>query len=495
VASIRRPTRRSLGLVVSTICALVALFGLTANAGAITRSGGTGTDPWITSELPDYAPGSTVNLLGGSWQPGEAVHINVNDSVGQTWVFNDDVTATSNGDISDTFNLPNWFVATYSVTATGASGTATYTFTDSNPQTISISPASVTVAPGSTAAYTVTLTAGGNNNPCNVTFSASGLPTGATATFGTNPVTTTGGATSTSLMISTTGATPTGSFSIGVSGTNSGAGCQGPGPVAATGTLTINSPCTAPVVTTHPTDQSITYGQNTTFTGAASGTSPSVQWQVSTDGGTNYTNLPAQTSATLTLTKPAVALNGNKYHAVFTNACGSATSNAATLSVAPKNLTINGAVANNKVYNGNDSATVDFTGASLNGVVGGDTVTIDSSGYSSHFDNKNVGTNKPVTTTGVTLGGADAGNYTVSQPSGLKANITARDLTVTAHGQNKVYDGTTAATVTLTTDALSGDIVNAAYTSASFADKNVGTGKSVSVSGSRSRGPTPATTT
>ena len=48
---------------------------------------------------------------------------------------------------------------------------------------------------------------------------------------------------------------------------------------------------------------------------------------------------------------------------------------------------------------------------------------------------------------------------------------------------NKSYDGTTSATVTLATDAIGGDVVTAAYTSASFADKNVGNGKPVSVSG------------
>jgi hypothetical protein len=114
------------------MCALVALIALAGNAGAATRTGGTGTDPWIASELPDYAPGSTVNLLGGSWQPGEAVHVNVNDNDGQTWSRDVDVTADPSGDISDSFALPNWFVAQYTVTATGASGTATTTFTDGN---------------------------------------------------------------------------------------------------------------------------------------------------------------------------------------------------------------------------------------------------------------------------------------------------------------------------------------------------------------------------
>ena len=115
------------------MCALVALFGLAGNAGAATRSGGTGTDPWVASELPDYSPGDTVSLIGGSWQPGESVHVVVNDDAGQTWSRTVDLTADANGGIGDSFTLPDWFVATYSVTATGAtSGTATSSFTDGN---------------------------------------------------------------------------------------------------------------------------------------------------------------------------------------------------------------------------------------------------------------------------------------------------------------------------------------------------------------------------
>src|ERR1044072_2786445 len=105
-AAARTDGARGLWLFFMMVAALVAVLAFAGNAGAVTRSGGTGTDPWISSELPDYAPGSTVNLLGGSWQPGESVHIYVNDSDGQTWVFNDDVTADADGDIGDSLNLP-----------------------------------------------------------------------------------------------------------------------------------------------------------------------------------------------------------------------------------------------------------------------------------------------------------------------------------------------------------------------------------------------------
>src|ERR671913_1299217 len=87
--------------------------------------------PTIQSDKEDYPPSDTVILTGSGWQPGESVNINVNDDEGQTWNRNVDVIADENGGVRDEFVLPDWFVATYSVTATGASGAiATSTFTD-----------------------------------------------------------------------------------------------------------------------------------------------------------------------------------------------------------------------------------------------------------------------------------------------------------------------------------------------------------------------------
>src|ERR687890_2278407 len=87
--------------------------------------------PTIQSDKEDYPPADTVILTGSGWQPGETVNINVNDDEGQTWNRNVDVIADENGGVRDEFVLPDWFVAIYSVTATGSSGTiATSTFTD-----------------------------------------------------------------------------------------------------------------------------------------------------------------------------------------------------------------------------------------------------------------------------------------------------------------------------------------------------------------------------
>ena len=88
----------------------------------------------------------------------------------------------------------------------------------------------------------------------------------------------------------------------------------------------------APVVTLNPVSQTKLVGQSVTFTAAASGTpTPTVQWQVDTGGGFN--NLAGATNTTLTIPSVTLAMNGNKYRAVFTNVAGTATTTAATLTV------------------------------------------------------------------------------------------------------------------------------------------------------------------
>src|SRR5205823_7069718 len=126
----------------------------------------------------------------------------------------------------------------------------------------------------------------------------------------------------------------------------------------------------------------------------------------------------------------------------------------------------------NKVYDGTTAATVTFS----DDRVSGDIVTASDS---ASFANKNVGNGKTVSVTGISISGTDAGNYTFNTTANTTADITARPLTVSATGISKVYDGTTAATVNLFDNRVSGDVFTDSYTSATFADKNVGTGKSV----------------
>ncbi|MGH7168703.1 MAG: beta strand repeat-containing protein, partial [Gemmataceae bacterium] len=90
----------------------------------------------------------------------------------------------------------------------------------------------------------------------------------------------------------------------------------------------------APTVTTNPISQTVTAGGDVSFTASASGNpTPSVQWQISTDGGTVWTDISGATSTTLTLTGITSAMDGDEYEAVFTNSVGDATTSAATLAV------------------------------------------------------------------------------------------------------------------------------------------------------------------
>ncbi|KTB47423.1 hypothetical protein DEALK_02680, partial [Dehalogenimonas alkenigignens] len=91
-------------------------------------------------------------------------------------------------------------------------------------------------------------------------------------------------------------------------------------------------------------------------------------------------------------------------------------SNTASVTVTPKALTVSGITGVNKVYNGNTTANLNTGGAALVGVLGGQTVTLNTAGAVGAFADKNIGTGKTVTISGLTIGGADVANYTLTQP-------------------------------------------------------------------------------
>jgi hypothetical protein len=93
-------------------------------------------------------------------------------------------------------------------------------------------------------------------------------------------------------------------------------------------TLTVNA---APAVSANPTDTTVCEGAFASFSAAANGSS-AVQWQVSINGGASFTDITGATSGTLTFATNT-SQNGNRYRAVFTSTCGTATSSAAVLTV------------------------------------------------------------------------------------------------------------------------------------------------------------------
>ena len=141
---------------------------------------------------------------------------------------------------------------------------------------------------------------------------------------------------------------------------------------------------TKPTVTTQPTDQTSGQGGVATFTAAATAVglnqTPTVQWQVSSDGGATYTDLAGQTSGTLSLSNIPASANGDKYRAAFTNGIGTTDSNAATLTVATSGYWTVGSDGGIFAF-GNAQFYGSQGGSPLNAPVVGLAATPDSHGY------------------------------------------------------------------------------------------------------------------
>jgi len=207
-----------------------------------------------------------------------------------------------------------------SITVTPAPGGFTF---NSPAPVVSSCPAAATLSTSITATFNGTFT-----NP--ITLSATAFPAGTNVTFGTNPLTT-GTPTSTVNLNNANILTP-GSYTVTVQGTATGAATQTRDII-----FTINASA-GPAITVHPSNQTICVGNNTSFT-VTSPTATSFQWQVSTDGGANYTNVTnggvyaGATTATLTLTNVPASFNTYRYRAIASVQCGSTTSTAAILTV------------------------------------------------------------------------------------------------------------------------------------------------------------------
>jgi hypothetical protein len=150
-----------------------------------------------------------------------------------------------------------------------------------------------------------------------------------------------------------------------------------------------------------------------------------------------------------------------------------------TASITPASLYVAGVVALDKEYDGTTVAHLNTQAATVSGRFGADDVQI--STITGTFLDRNVGTDKQIGAGTVVLSGADAGDYVLVQPTHLTADITARELLVSATGIDKVYDGTTTASVTLLDNRVSGDSLSLTSTNA-FIDENAGSGKYINVS-------------
>jgi len=87
-------------------------------------------------------------------------------------------------------------------------------------------------------------------------------------------------------------------------------------------------------ITAHPLNRTIVSGGTATFSVATTGAGVTYQWQVSTNGGSSWTNIsPNGTGSTLSVPNVTMAMNGYRYRCVVDGCPAAANSSMATLTV------------------------------------------------------------------------------------------------------------------------------------------------------------------
>jgi autotransporter-associated beta strand protein len=148
------------------------------------------------------------------------------------------------------------------------------------------------------------------------------------------------------------------------------------------------------------------------------------------------------------------------------------------LTINRKPITITGITAFNKTYNGNDVAQISTLISAIGGWIVGDDVVVSASGT---FSDKNVGDGKTVTLAS-SYSGTKVDNYTITDQTTTTANITKKAVTASVSAADKVYNGNTTAIATITYSGLIGsETLTTSSSSATFSDKNVAAGKTVTV--------------
>lgn len=157
------------------------------------------------------------------------------------------------------------------------------------------------------------------------------------------------------------------------------------------------------------------------------------------------------------------------------------------VNILPKPVTVTGITAQDKPYDGGMDAVLTVSEARINGVVEGDSLTVDSA--TGAFGDENVGTGKNVNISEIILGGADAANYTVGSliQNETYASIKPKPVSVSGiTARDKEYDGDTTAELDCSkaafTGKVDGDDLTVDSATGAFEDKNAGDDKPVSIS-------------
>ena len=227
-------------------------------------------------------------------------------------------------------------------------------------------------------------------------------------------------------------------------------------------------PATEPFISIQnkPQDRSVYYGYNEeiTLTSTAdniTGHTLSYQWYSCDDKNkTNAQKIEGATSSSYTV--PTGKSLGDYYHYCVVTATREDNGQTATtdsyvarFSVNKKRVSITGLSVSGKVYDGTTDATVTGT-AAISGKVGDDDVTVTAG--TAAFTDANAGTDKTVTFSGYSLSGTAADNYRlIAQPESVKADITAKEVSLSWTDTQFTFDGNEHCPTATAGDLISGD--------------------------------------
>lgn len=202
-------------------------------------------------------------------------------------------------------------------------------------------------------------------------------------------------------------------------------------------------------IAANETAPAVTLSGDTTYTGGRITPAPTVKiGSTKLTEGRDYTvaygeNRDVSTGGTVTIT----AIGNYAFSAV-----------AESFAITPRAVTVSGITAADKTYNGSADAVLDVSGAVISGKAEGDELTVSADGT---FDSKDVGTDKTVRISGLTLGGTSAGNYRLAasgQQASAMAAITPAVITVTPDaGQGKTYGADDPALTYISAGAVNGE--------------------------------------
>ena len=185
-------------------------------------------------------------------------------------------------------------------------------------------------------------------------------------------------------------------------------------------------------VTTDPTTKSYTHGDGFDPTGMVV--------KATYDDGSTDTNFTGYTVEYKTVGKGYLCVG----HTGVTLKKDGKTVDVTGLTVNKKELTVTGLTAVEREYKPGDKS-VTLTGGTLSGVVGSETVTLNTPYPAATVADDKAENNKEVTIgSNFTISGTDMGNYTLTQPSGIKVNIKPKNISgaVITYGTQNTYNGT-----------------------------------------------------